>query len=198
MSAAPSFGRLRYYLYPVLVVALVGLVFAKLGISPSLGGSTPERRKVEIGKDYYVTVSLIELAATNGDDSWDSVDESGPDIYVEIFWKGNRIYRSTTKDDTFVAKWSNAEMSLRDLAISGSKTSMDDLIRAARLNVRAGETIEIKVFESDLIGATAAGEMSLPVTGLEIGDHTYEFQTGGLRRIILRVLDMQDAVDPLR
>jgi len=189
---------LRYYLYPLLIVAVIGALLTELGISPPLRSSSSETRKVVPGHDYYVTVSLAELAATNENAPWDSIDESGPDIYVEIYWKGNRIYRSTTKDDTFVAKWSNAEMSLRDLALTGQKTSMDDLIRAARLNVRAGETIEIKVYESDLIGATLAGELSIAVTDLEIGDHTYEFKQGGVRRLVLRVLDMQDAVDPLR
>ncbi len=187
----------RFYLYPLLVVGVVGAFLFALELAPPFGRQELSPPKVTLGRDYYVTVSLVELSPSDGDSLWDPVDESGPDIFVEAYWMGNRIYRSTTKEDTFVAKWSNAELSLRDLALKGSNTSMDDLIRAARVNIRKDETIEIKVLESDLLTSSVAGTFTLTTSELFVGDHTYESPSGGVRRLTVRVLDMQNAVDPL-
>ena len=193
-----AINRWRYHLYSAAILIVVGSALLLFDLGPGLTRSKPTDEKVTIGKDYYVTVSLVELYENDPTGArWDNVNESGPDVYVEVLWKGNRIYRSTTKDDTFVAKWSNAELNLRNMAISGSQMSMDDLIRAARINVREGDTVEFRIFDSDLLNNTLAGELSLGAPELSLGDRTYEFQTGGVRRMTVRVSDMNQAVDPL-
>ncbi|MFN8389178.1 MAG: hypothetical protein U0136_02670 [Bdellovibrionota bacterium] len=198
--------KIRYFLYPALLVIGVGACLSYFGISPTSRPSTDsatvpniQGKPVEIGKDYYVSVALVEL--TEADDQgnrWDSFSESGPDITVQIAWNGSKIYESTVKRDTFVAKWSNAELNLRDIAISGLHTSMDDVIRAARINVKAGESIEIRVFDKDLLSDTLAGTKTFLMSDLREGDTTFTYDTAGIKRLTLRVADMSGTVDPLR
>jgi len=154
--------------------------------------------EVEVGKDYYVSVSLVELSEKNKEgEPWDSVSESGPDIFVEIYWKGNRIYRSTTKEDTFVAKWSNGELNLRSMALQGGRTSMDDVIKAARVNIKEEDEIEVRVYDADLVGNTLAGVLTLPLAKLNPGDTVYRDVSATVKRLSLRVTDMTQALDPL-
>lgn len=160
--------------------------------------SQPALSHVELGKDYYVSISLIEVSEKAPDgSSWDSTDSSAPDVYAEIYWRGNRLYQSTTKENTFLAKWSVAEVHLKDVLLKGAKTSVDDLIQAARLHIRSGETIQIKVFDSDLFQDTLIGEVSFPLTDLLVGEQTFSYSGSGLLRLGVRVNDMSQAVDVL-
>ena len=193
----------RYFIYPLLVALASGVVYLKLSGSPFIAPDTSstaaaDAGAVQPGKDYYVTVALLEISerdAAGG--SWDSLTESGPDIYVEIQWKGTRIYRSTVKKDTFVAKWSNAELNLRALALSGQGASMDDIIHAARMNVKPDEEIVIRAFDDDLLSGAEAGSLTVKTTDLRVGDTTYELAGPGIKRLVIRVSDMSQAVDPL-
>ncbi len=190
------------YLLPLLLVTLVASAYTYFAgqnykLTPSIGAQTSGL--VQLRGDYYVTVALVELSENSPDGSpWDNISESGPDIYAEIFWKSNRIYRSTTKQDTFVAKWSNAELNLRSMALGGGNASMDDLIHAARLNIKPEEQIEVRVMDADVLGDTPAGSKQFTTTELKLGDTTYEFPEPGIKRMVIRVSDMAQAVDPLR
>jgi hypothetical protein len=199
---AINFTRIGCFLLPLLLVVAVGALLFALGIAPRFDKSvedSPLQPRVIVGKDYYVTVSLLELSERDGaGNPWDSLTESGPDIFVQIYWKGNRIYQSTVKKDTFVAKWSNAELNLRDLALIGEKTSVDDAISAARINIKDGEAIEVRAYDADLLDNTLAGVKTYRLTDLRLGDTLYEYSAPGIKRLVLRVNDMSQAVDPLR
>jgi len=179
----------REYLYPALVALLgagLGLLIAKSGTN----GSELTYR-VELGKDYYVGVSLVELSETDSEgESWDSYNKSGPDIVVEIHWKGNRIYRSTKKEDSFIAHWSETELDLRNVALSGTGTSADSLIQAARLNIREGEDIEVKVFDADLVDDEFVGSKIFETADLVLGERSYNYEGPGIKRISLRVKEL--------
>ena len=161
-----------------------------------LSSSVTSPTKVQIGKDYYVSASIVELTALNPDgNSWDSLTSSAPDIYYEIYWKGTRVFSSATKDDTFLAKWSNAEIDLKKLALNGGTTSLDNLIQAARLNIKEDENIEVRVYDSDVVESQLAGIKTFASRDLAIGDTSYEYKEPGIKRIILRVSDMSNPVD---
>lgn len=197
MAEGRRHARVISFLLPLAVVALVWAGMHSLRLLPGQGGvSAP--LTVAVGKDYYVTVSLVELSEKDpAGERWDAISESGPDIFVEIFWKGNRIYKSTTKNDTFVAKWSNAELNLRAMAFTGERASMDDVIRAARVNVKTGEELEIRVYDEDLLGNVVAGTQRLVMSELHLGDTTYTNVSPSVKRLTLRVSDMAQSMDPL-
>ena len=129
--------RLNYFV-PALIAAIAAGTYILVAPSRVSTTSVPST-KVQVGFDYYVSATVIELTELDPQgESWDS-NNSAPDIYYEIYWKGSRIFQSTTKDDSFIAKWSNAEIDLKQLALNGGTTSLDNLVQAARLNIKANE-----------------------------------------------------------
>ena len=183
---------------PALIAALAagGYVLVKPSRLPSSGSP---QNKVQLGRDYYVSASTIELTELDSAGSaWDTLTGSAPDMYYEIYWKGTRVFSSTTKDDSFLAKWSNAEIDLKKLALNGGTTSLDNLIQAARLNIKENESIEVRVYDSDLVESHLAGIKTFPSKDLVIGDTSYEYTEPGIKRIVLRVSDMSNPVDVAR
>ncbi len=156
----------------------------------------PMSGKAAVGKDYYVLASVIELSELDPEgNAWDSYNGTGPDIYYEIYWKDKRIFESTKKADTFVARWTSAGIDLRDMAIGDSTASLDGVIQAARLNIREGEKIQIRVYDSDVLKSDLAGQFEFVTSELQVGDTSYDYQTPGVRRLVIRVIDMQEPID---
>jgi len=191
----------KAFLIPILIVLLTGACFYFFEIRLS---STKVLRKeapqVTLGRDYYVTASVVELTPKNAkDESWDKYNNTAPDIYFEIYWKDQRVFQSTTKEDALVGKWSNAEVNIIDMALKGKSASVDAAIRAARINIAKDEKIEIKVYDSDLLGTEElAGSKRFLTSELRIGDTPYIYQQPGIRRLVLRVMDMQQTPDVLK
>ncbi len=180
-----------------LVAAALTTPAAVVRPAPASAEATPSN-PVTVERDYYVSVSLVEASERDGaGERWDSWSDSGPDIFVEIIWKDNRIYRSTTKRDTFVARWSTSELRLGDIALSGGHTSVDDLIQAARVHIRGGETIVVRVFDSDMVTNTLIGEKTFTLTDLREGETTYSFEGPGVVRLALQVRPLDQPVDLL-
>ena len=201
-SAKEYIVRWLSLLVPACIVVTTGLVytsFVRSKTSASNVAVSTETSNVQIGKDYYVSIALLELSERDREgQAWDSYNNSGPDIFVEVYWKGSRVYRSTTKEDSFVAKWSSAELDVRKMALTGQTASLDGLIQAARINIRSGETISIRAYDADLVDSDEAGERSLRTTDLKIGDTTYDYAGPGIRRMVVRVADMSEPVDVTR
>ncbi len=101
----------------------------------------------EAGKEFWVSVASAEIASKTKDGkAWD-VDKSGPDVYYEIWWKGNRVYKSSVCTDSLIAKWDAQEIDigkiLRTHRIEASKAG-------AIIKVGEENHITIKVYDSDL------------------------------------------------
>lgn len=159
-----------------------------------------ELKNVKLETDYYVLVPLIEVSELHPNDrAWDRIDSSAPDLYVEIYWKRQKVHQSTTKRNTLIAKWSNAELNLLDLALEKGRASVDDVIRAARINARSNEEIELRVYDYDPLGSSdLVGSKVFKTSELIEGDKTYLFKGPGITRVTLRVLNMNDAPDLLK
>lgn len=200
-AARESDRRTRRYIdffKPALIVLIIGLSMYGAGLNGTKAAGSPEKR-VEAGKDYYLTVALLEFSENDLQGvTWDHYNDTGPDIYVEITWKGKRIYKSTTKPDTFIAKWSNAEFDLRGMAIKGRTASMDDVINAARVNIKEGEEIAVSAYDDDTIKSDLAGEKVFRLSDLKVGDNLFVYDTPGIRRMVIRISDMSEPVDVLQ
>lgn len=186
--ALPFFIRA---LIPALI-ATAAACFYLYFLAPALSG---ERRGMTVvpGEDYYVTVSLLEVTPHDKEgEPWDDLSSTGPDLFVEIWWQGTMVYRSRTKEDSLLARWSDTELSLRDMALGGKSASEDDLVAGARINVQPRSEVVIRVFDEDPFGTTEIGELKLPVESLQIGEQTVTQQAAGIRRIIVKVVPMQE------
>ena len=190
--------RLEYFV-PTLIAFLTATSYVALKTSLFSAVKQPASHSVQIGKDYYVAVTLIELTEHNPEgEPWDEYNGTGPDIFYEIYWKGTRIFQSVVKEDSFVAKWSNAEIDLAKLAFEGGATSLDSLVQGARLNIKQGEDIELRVSDSDVVKDDLAGTKIIKTTDLLVGDTTYEYSKPGIKRLILRVSDLSQPPDVSR
>lgn len=145
-------------------------------------------KMVADGDHYYVLLAVIEVApkADDEDSSWDPRD-SAPDIRYAIHWQGHRVFESSTKDDTLLAKWSNTAVELTDLLES---VSLDDSFKAARVTARSGESIRFEVEDVDPLRNDPIGEWSVEFDRLRLGDQVWENPGGRVVKAICRVLPL--------
>lgn len=194
--------RLVEFLIPTIIVLAIagGYYYWSQGqLGPGKAAQQP-RTPVTAGDDYYVLVKLVELMPTDAKGkTWDSVNDSGPDIMVEIHWRGQRVYRSTTKSDSFVAKWSAAEIDLRKIALSGEATSVESVIKAARVNITPGEELKVTVYDIDFLNeGDEAGSLIVPTSELILGEHIYTNPAPAIKRIVLKVVSMDASPEMLQ
>lgn len=189
--------RILSYLVPTCIVAIGGASYLTIRSFQSPQVAAPDR--VVLGRDYYVTATVIEVTEQNSaGESWDTYNSTGPDLQYEIYWRENRIFKSETKSDTFLGKWSNAELDVKKIAVNRGVTSLDSLQQGARVNVRTNEQIELRVYDSDAVDRELVGTQSFALPSLIIGDTTYQYKEPGIKRIVLRVRDMSLPPDVIR
>lgn len=198
------------WLYPLLIVAVVGLVFLATPrnppeATPSDDDSTataPREQRVKPRHTYYIFPDLIELAEKNpaGND-WD-IRDTGPDITYAIYLNNREIFQAPSKGkDNTVAEWSGVS---QDLSLFNTSLSVEGIIKAAFISINPGDTLRIKVWDNDLDANDEAGEFSISTTALLTGqsewwrygnswqkgrDANHPDATHGLKRLRLHVVD---------
>jgi len=182
----------RYFwigLTSLVVLAGISVPFlwnrgASSGETPT---AVPETTVVDAGEMYYVMLSAIEVAPQKDDDGakWD-IDGSPPDLYFEIHWQGHKVFSSSTKKDTLVARWTNITLGVGDVLSSG--VSLDDSIKAARITARKGDEIEFRVYDDDLAGDDLVGRFKVPAERLRVGDQEWTDPAGRIVSAHGRVL----------
>ncbi|MHC4939428.1 MAG: C2 domain-containing protein [Planctomycetota bacterium] len=174
----------------VLVVGAVAYPFLRdapepMHVPPKDDGGA----RVRAGQAYYVLLSTIEVNPRQADGSrWD-VGRAAPDVYYTASWQDTEVFRSSTKEQTLLARWSNSELGLSDVV---GTVSIDDSIKAARVTARPGESIEFDVWDADLAKDDAIAKWSVPVMELRVGDQTWPEPAEGLVMVICRVLPLDD------
>lgn len=73
-------------------------------------------------------------------------NNTGPDLYYDVYWQGNRVFRSSTCRNALVGHWSEAELDLGELlqGVSNARNQKAALIRP-------GATVSIRVWDKDII-----------------------------------------------
>lgn len=166
------------------VIAAVAVPFLLKG-RPAEGTVREAPAAVRAEYSYYVLLPAIEVGPLRANGKgWDR-NGSAPDVYYEIRWQGHRVFESSTKDDTFVARWSTASIEPGDVL---KAVSIDDSIKAARITARPGERIEVRVWDDDLAGDDLIGAFDVAVDSLRLGEQTWERPGGQLVRVVCRVL----------
>jgi hypothetical protein len=151
---------------------------------------------VSLGKDYYVSVAVLEVAErTPEGESWDRLGGSAPDPFYEVEWRGTRIFKSPVREDSLLAKWSTLGLDLKGLALQGGTTSLDTLVQAARITISKGDSLDILFFDSDVVTSDPIGQISFDTTDLRLGDTTYEYEGSSVKRVMVRVTDLAQTPD---
>jgi len=140
---------------------------------------------VEEGRAYYVLLVSIEVEPRDADgDRWDT-GRAAPDVYYTASWRDTEVFRSSTKKQTLLARWSNTELGIRDVM---GTVSIDDSIKAARVTARPGESIAFAVFDEDLAADDPIGRWRVPVLELQVGDQRWESPAENLVSVVCRVV----------
>jgi hypothetical protein len=153
--------------------------------------AAPAPEKVRDDFHYYVLLTVVEVAATDdGESSWDS-RSGAPDLAYEIHWQGTKVFVSSTKKDSLLAKWSNTAVELTDLLES---VSLDDSFKAARITARRGDLLTFRVLDKDFFKDDVVAEWEVAVETLKVGDQEWIEPGGRVVKAICRVLPL-DRVD---
>lgn len=132
-----------------------------------------QQNSLELGKDYFLHISLIEVLPTEADgDKWDWGDGSAPDLFYRIYWKDTLIHESHLKSDTLIGNWSAVSVQLRDAVLSGS-VSLDSVVDAAVVRVEPGGSVVIECWDRDLDWDDAVGSVRIPFSLLKPGENTF-------------------------
>lgn len=144
---------------------------------------------VEAEQHYYVLLAVVEVEAkaeADGESAWDPRD-GAPDLYYEVLWQHQVVFESSTKDDTLVARWSNAAIKVSDLV---EEVSLDSSIKAARITARPGDSLEFRVYDADTIKDDLIGSWKTPVMSLQLGDQTWGAPGGRVVSVVCRVVPL--------
>jgi len=180
----------RIALTTLFVLAAVGVPLYLASDRPSAGAPPEAPPRVEAEQYYYVLLTVVEVDAERSKGRrWDRIGDSAPDVYYEIHWRGHEVFESSTKSDTLVARWTNVAVGLGDVV---GTVSLDDSIKAARIAVRAGDTIEFRVYDEDVVDHDLVGRFEVPVERLEVGDRKWERPGGRLASVTCRVVPIGD------
>jgi len=193
-DSKPGAGRWIWAaLTSVLVIGAVAYPF--LREMDTAAGQTPtatpavEGPRVEAGQQYYVLLGAVEVAGKKADGSrWD-VGQPAPDLFYEVRWKDTVVFRSSRKDDTLLARWNAGGIDVTDLL---RKVSVDDSIEAARITVRAGESLEFTVWDHDVASDDEVGRWSVASTDLRVGDELWSAPAPGVVSARCRVIPIDD------
>lgn len=208
-----------YYMVPLLIVLAVGAVFL-WGDKETEEASRAPSRKVVVGKDYYVLVTLMEFhPMKEGGDSWDA-GSSAPDLFYQLNWHGKTVYHTENDvvKNALIGKWFGlgtnvSVVELRKvLSSEGQRFSPRNLIKAALISVEPKGELVIRAYDDDPVRDDFAGGCAIPLADLEPGDNPYFIDAegkptrdraqmaagrGGLKRFVLRVVDSAQPVEKL-
>jgi hypothetical protein len=166
MTATQSGRNVRILL--IVLALLVLCVVLAIHFIPGRDNGRPDVRLTD-GEKYLAIVTDAKLPARPLDDgNWDT-GNSAPDCYVEIWWRGNRIHKSSAIPDSLMPSWPERELSVRDAVKSGGS------IRARRnagvFEAKRGEHLVVKLLDRDLAGDDDIGEHKIAVDSLRIGNN---------------------------
>ncbi len=176
----------------VLVVGAVAYPFLHESPEPVHAPAQDDGgESVKAGEAYYVLLSTIEVQPRQTDGSrWD-LGRAAPDVYYIASWQDTEVFRSSTKEQTLLARWSNSELGIRDVM---GTVSIDDSIKAARITARPGGKVEFEIWDADVAKDDRIAKWSVDVMNLRVGDQTWAEPADGLVLVICRVLPL-DGVD---
>ena len=130
------------------------------------------------GKEYMIYIRKIEVAPMKSDGKpWDARG-SAPDIYYELTWRGNRIYKSEARKDALIANWIPIGLDLKDTIMQGS-VSVDQavklpIIKRDSKNEASNELI-FKVIDDDIAGDDEIEKMRVYIDRLNVGDNEFDY-----------------------
>ncbi len=165
------------YLIPVAIILIVGGIFLALRIGGEGGRPVEgESSGLPVGKNYYVFIRSLEVAAQKSSGkNWDAVADEAPDLYYEVYWRENRIFRSATQRDQLIGNWSPLGVDTLK-SIREGRIAIDSVIKAAAIRAAEGEAFELRVYDDDPVSQDVIAKLSFALSDLREGDNEFSYE----------------------
>lgn len=166
-----------------------------------------EMSQLDSAATYYVFVSELETYGMaldgNDEEDWDD-DDDAPDLFYTVLLQGKKIFKSTQRDDCFIANWRGVTVpiALKDLSsvVKGDVNlgiEFEKIITAAR--VKGNANITIKMFDNDSLSPTDdVGQVAINVAELKEGTNeiiNHDRREGnGWKRLEVKVVKREGSV----
>ncbi|HET6202327.1 MAG TPA: hypothetical protein VFI25_05930 [Planctomycetota bacterium] len=142
------------------------------------------------GTDYRVMVAVARIKPEKpGGEKWDSGRSStaAPDPFYEIWWRGNRVFKSQEVQDVLVASWSNVALPELVHLIADAKVSLETIKEGALITARWSDAIQVRIYDDDPLNDDLIEEFTLGMNELRVGDQVREGRRG-LESATIRVI----------
>jgi len=197
MNSSP--GKTSGILWAVAIVAVVGSIVGvgwwmqkdNLAATTQLPATRPATVKPD--HDYYFFVRLVEFNRTNQKGkNWDSGNGSAPDAEILMFWRGNRTFSWSERNDQLIATWDLFRVDVKDLIMSGGKVDIASAINAPLVRIGPNEMVTLEVWDDDPAMSDLALRIDIPLTELREGRNSITPTPGsGIARLEIDVLDRE-------
>jgi hypothetical protein len=156
-----------------------------LGVALIVENFRADKKSIlEMGKTYEIWLKEAEVSAFDPDGKpWDS-DGSAPDLRGMISWQDHVVLQTVEASDGLIARWSDTALSASQ-AIQG-EVDIQSLQRVGRFRMDAEDSIEICIFDSDLVSNSFAGGFLISLPSLRLGNNSI-LGTGALKTVTLTV-----------
>lgn len=190
-----------------LIVLIVCVIASAIGLAlflkkdgggqvkpPPKNGAEGKGNLVD-GKEYMIYIFKIEVAPTKSDGKpWDARG-SAPDVYYELSWRKNKIYKSETKKDSLIANWIPIGLDLKESILKGTVT-VDQAVNLPIIKRESkdesSDELIFKIIDDDVVGDDQIEILRVYISKLNVGENVFTFEGKeghGIVKAVIRVID---------
>jgi hypothetical protein len=172
---------------PVGLIALTsGLLWFFLPRAESTG-------KLKKGVTYAIWITEAEVAPRNSNGAiWD-MDSSAPDLFAMVAWQEQVVLSTVVNQDGLIARWEPVAIDVK--SVLQGEISTSSMQRVARVRLGMNQSIEVAIFDDDLLDREFAGGVRIDLESLSLGRNEI-VSSGNLRRLQITVADAVEQASP--
>lgn len=173
--------------FKVSVVVLLGIAGVIYVMQKGCSSNRLPLRPAD--EEIWISVLSAEAAPTKpAGQPWD-VDKSGPDVFYELWWQGNKIFTSTVQTDTLLPHWLDKEIRL-DAIIK--KKVLEATRNGTSIRVVSGQKVTVNFFDEDIVSNDPMATWEVDLVQLGLGTHEIPLRGQRVLRFELHVAQLQD------
>lgn len=150
--------------------------------------------KLKEGVTYAIWITEAEVAPKNSNGTaWD-MDSSAPDLFAMLAWQDQVVLSTVVNQDGLIARWEPVAIDVK--SVLQGEISTSSIQRVARVRLGPNQSIEVAIFDDDLLDREFAGGVRIDLGSLRLGRNEI-ISSGNLRRLQITVADAVDQVVPM-
>jgi hypothetical protein len=175
-------------------VLLIAIPFALIAAASVIMGLTDRTRgnKLENGQVYEIWIKQAEVAPMNREGkSWD-MEGNAPDLMAMLSWHDQIVLTTVASTDGLIAQWD--QTALEASQILKGELDAKSLQKVGRFRMNPEQSLEIGIFDDDLVSREFIKGLRIPMTSLGLGKN--EWRGSGVLKNL--VISLQSAEEPTK